>query len=130
MDSFRALLVAAFAAAVIPSTLALPTGGHSTAGGNEFSITQVRNSNFQRKDGLQAMLRVYAKYNVSLSPQLRTAVKMNAAHQNERRKGGDMAGSVSASPPRDYDYEFVTPIDIGTPPQTLNVVVDTGSADL
>lgn len=122
--------MAAFAAAVIPSTLALPTGGHSTAGGNEFSITQVRNSNFQRKDGLQAMLRVYAKYNVSLSPQLRTAVKMNAAHQNERRKGGDMAGSVSASPPRDYDYEFVTPIDIGTPPQTLNVVVDTGSADL
>lgn len=80
------------------------------------------------------MLHAYAKYNAPLSPQLQTAARLNAAglgEQKKRRAGaGDMAGSVSASPPRDYDIEFVTPVGIGTPPQTLSLVIDTGSADL
>lgn len=41
-----------------------------------------------------------------------------------------MTGTVEAYPPMDYDYEFVSPIQIGTPPQTLYLDFDTGSADL
>lgn len=131
MDSLRTLLVAALAATTVPSAYAFPASGTPVgARGGKFSVTQVRNKDFQRHDGLQAMLRAYAKYNATLSPELRVAAKMNAANKKRDGEDGYMAGSVAAFPPREYDYEFVTPVGIGTPPQELHLVVDTGSADL
>lgn len=134
MDSLRALLVAALAAtaAIAPCAHALPSEPRSAEGGaGTFTLAQVRNENFQGQDGLKALLRAYAKYNASLTPQLRMAVQMNPAVAAQGPvKRGSVTGSAAATPPRNYDYEFVTPIEIGTPAQKLNVVIDTGSADL
>jgi len=32
--------------------------------------------------------------------------------------------------PAPGDYEYIAPIQFGTPPQTLGINIDTGSADL
>ena len=42
----------------------------------------------------------------------------------------NMTGTVPATSPPRYDTEYVIPMQIGTPPETLNVNLDTGSADL
>jgi len=54
-----------------------PVGGNS-----HFSITQIRNPKYDGKkewqrNGLQAMIRAYEKYHVSLSPAIKTAMKLN-----------------------------------------------------
>ena len=54
-----------------------PVGGNS-----HFSITQIRNPKYDAKkewqrNGLQAMIRAYEKYHVSLSPAIKTAMKLN-----------------------------------------------------
>lgn len=47
------------------------------------------------------------------------------------RQGDASRGSVIASPvQRTYDSEYILPVQIGTPPQTLPMNLDTGSADL
>ncbi len=43
---------------------------------------------------------------------------------------GSTGGSVIASPPYGYDYEYVCPVQLGTPPQTVFLDLDTGSGDL
>lgn len=45
--------------------------------GGTFSIHQTRNPGFRGKSGLEAMIEVYKKYGVQLTPQLRKAVQVN-----------------------------------------------------
>lgn len=39
-------------------------------------------------------------------------------------------GTVSAFPPQDIDIQYVVPVQIGTPEQTVFLNLDTGSGDL
>lgn len=52
-----------------------------------FSIHQTRNANYRGKSGLEAMIDVYKKYGVELTPQLKKAVKINkhyaASHKSQ-----------------------------------------------
>lgn len=41
-----------------------------------------------------------------------------------------MWGTTTATPPGGYDYEYISPVKVGNPAQTVNMDIDTGSADL
>ncbi|MCJ1224999.1 Type I transmembrane sorting receptor [Toensbergia leucococca] len=68
------------------------------------------------RSGPNALAHAYAKFGGTVSPELATAA-------------GTDDGTVTASP-EEYDEEYLCPVNIGTPAQTLNLDFDTGSSDL
>lgn len=90
---------------------------------NHFSVTQVKNTKFT-KNGPLALAKVYKKYGVALPADLAATVD-KIKETNVRRAEGD-----ATTTPTDGDSEWLTPVSIGTPPQTLNLDFDTGSSDL
>lgn len=54
----------------------------------------------------------------------------HAQHQLIRTGTEGETGTAVARPTEGYDSEYVLPVDIGTPPQTIPLNLDTGSADL
>ncbi|EAA29810.3 hypothetical protein GE21DRAFT_4947 [Neurospora crassa] len=104
--------------------------------GRTFTIRQVKNPRLERRsttqrNGLSALLHAYAKYGVEPSPRIKRAMKLNPAfreYREELEKRGDITATVAAIPPPG-NYEYVSPVEIGTPPQTVWMNIDTGSAD-
>ncbi|KAK3382059.1 aspartic peptidase domain-containing protein [Lasiosphaeria ovina] len=107
------LVASGLASAVLPRIDSANTG---TA-----SLKQVRNPHFF-PHGPSALAKVYHKYGVPLSDDLRLAVAGGIPHKR-------VTGSGVASP-QQYDVEYLTPISVGTPPLVLNLNLDTGSSDL
>lgn len=66
-----------------------PRAGHTTETRDDsagtFTINQIRNPNFKGKSGLEAMIDVYEKYGVELTPQLKKAVQINTHFAASRR---------------------------------------------
>ncbi|KAK3399192.1 aspartic peptidase domain-containing protein [Sordaria brevicollis] len=104
--------------------------------GSTFTIRQVKNPHFEGKgrvqrNGLSALIHAYAKYGVEPTPKIKKAMKLNPAfreYQEQLQKRGDITATVAAIPPPG-NYEYVSPVEIGTPPQTVWMNIDTGSAD-
>ncbi|KAM7210183.1 Aspartic peptidase domain containing protein [Rhypophila decipiens] len=152
------LSAAILLSALVPSTLAslsIPTGAlhglqwkkpFSPSGGSRyypkrstqptsFSVNQIRNPEFDEnlhRNGLQALVHAYAKYGVELTPEIKKAVRMNPSVTgiSLQKRSGNMTGTTPAVPPHGFDWEFISPVQIGTPPQTVYLDLDTGSADL
>ncbi|ROV94431.1 hypothetical protein VSDG_05919 [Cytospora chrysosperma] len=97
---------------------------------SEFSVQQIRNENYRKKSGLMALLDAYAKYSIPLTHELKIAMKSQGLPSRRKRQTTGQTGTTSATPPGGYDYEFLCPVNIGTPPQTLTLNFDTGSSDL
>ncbi len=85
------------------------------------SLVQVRNPNFVFHGSL-AMAKIYRKYGKPLPPDLEAAV--SRFHAEHKRTTGH-----AVNKPRETDIEWLTPITVGTPPQQLNIDIDTGSSD-
>ncbi|KAI0454975.1 secreted aspartic proteinase precursor [Xylaria acuta] len=89
-----------------------------------FSVSQVANPNFQ-PHGPAQLARALVKYGAPLSDNLaRTVARLDADHIITRDKGSSNASPLS------YDHAYITAVEIGTPPQSLNLAIDSGSSDL
>lgn len=86
------------------------------------SLKQVRNPTFVRHGPIQ-LAKVYRKYGVPLPNDLKSAVAR--IRQTAKRSTGS-----AKTTPEESDVEYLTPVSIGTPAQTLNLDFDTGSSDL
>ncbi|CAM1505135.1 Fc.00g107720.m01.CDS01 [Cosmosporella sp. VM-42] len=106
---------------------------HVPKGKKKFTLTQVRNSEYQPLDGQSAILQAYAKYGTMLPPGMQEATTMDPALDHKSRfffSKSAKTGSVPAYPQPHSESEYVVPVRIGTPPQTIYLNLDTGSADL
>lgn len=100
----------------------------SDLNGATFNVTQVLNPGHVR-NGAQAYAKALARYGAPVSEDLKAAALKTATANGLARRQG-VTGSDTATPAGGYDAEYLAPVQIGTPPQTLNLDFDTGSADL
>ncbi|KAJ4296048.1 hypothetical protein N0V88_004750 [Collariella sp. IMI 366227] len=119
-------------------------------GGSRIKIPQIHNDKFrQHGKGPRARAKVYEKYEVKMPNDLQVVLAkvfaemgIKAPHGGAKDKGygghvigspytneTNDAGEVSAVPQL-FDVEYLAPVEIGTPPQTLMLNFDTGSSDL
>lgn len=140
--SFAAFLAATMAMVdvatafpTIPPRVPVPISGTA-------SLKQVRNTRYNKvraTQGPNQLARTYLKYGAAVPEDLSSAVsrirnKIMSELQGVRLpnlpiKDKRATGSAPATP-EEYDVEYLTPVQIGNPPQTLNLDFDTGSADL
>ncbi|KAI0173568.1 aspartic peptidase domain-containing protein [Hypoxylon sp. FL1284] len=92
--------------------------------GHSFTVHQVRNPKHV-KNGALALARAYRKFGAAMPESLTAAVNATYAAKAKRASTGS-----AKSTPEQYDSEYLTPVSVGTPAQTLNLDFDTGSADL
>ncbi|CRK14316.1 hypothetical protein BN1708_002594, partial [Verticillium longisporum] len=107
--------------------------------GSTFTLRQVENKDFAGQTGLDELVWAYIKYNAELPAKVREAIVIGK-HVNARFKGlvqrgttddkSASFGTVQAFPPRNVDIQYVVPVQIGSPPQTVFLNLDTGSGDL
>lgn len=143
--SFGAFLVATLA--MTEMAAAVPTGPRQhapvTSGRRGVaSLKQVRNSKFTsgHRHGALALEKVYLKFNTQLPDDLTSTVSRIRANLVDslaslgididiKDKKARSTGSAVTTP-EEYDVEYLTPVQIGSPAQTLNLDIDTGSSDL
>lgn len=144
---------AAFAASLlssIPLAAAVPLEPRRIQG-RSFKLSQVHNVHFkQHGKGPRALAQAYEKYDLELPDTLRLVLHkiLEDLGIDLRSRGLDYGsngpangtapfpnntapghGEVSATPQL-FDVEYLAPVQIGTPPQTLMLNFDTGSSDL
>ena len=110
----------------------------SVLGGNTLKIKQVYNKGFiSAHRGPRALAKAYNKFGVELSTDLldllneileELGLKPAAGAGTNETANADQ-GEVSAVPQL-FDSEYLAEVQIGTPPQTVNLDFDTGSSDL
>lgn len=116
---FHQLLAAsaAFAALSIATPLGTDFGSVDT---QETTITRQGTGRKYLRNGIKAMAKTYRKFGMPVPENIKVA---EAAAQS------NPTGTVSAEPEM-YDQEYLSPVEIGTPAQTLMLDFDTGSSDL
>ncbi|KAI1170107.1 secreted aspartic proteinase precursor [Nemania sp. FL0916] len=108
----------ALVSALVGAVSAVPAPAPQPAG--RFTVHQERNVNFKRHGPAQ-VAKTYLKYGKPVPAELAAALGMTNSKRSE--------GSVTTYP-QEYDSEWLTPVQIGTPAQTLMLDFDTGSSDL
>ncbi|KAI1747281.1 secreted aspartic proteinase precursor [Xylaria castorea] len=89
-----------------------------------FSVSQVVNPYF-KPHGPAQLARALIKYGAPISDSLaRTIADLDADRIITREKGSSNATPLS------YDHAYISAVEIGTPPQSLNLAIDSGSSDL
>ncbi|POR32812.1 Endothiapepsin [Tolypocladium paradoxum] len=138
--TLAAFALACLAQGAVPAPRADSSG--SADGGKTFSLSQIQNGLFQGHDAPVAFLKAHIKYAQALPPQLSRAIELNLDLKSKflaltlqqawltRTADGPQKGTVKASAARNYDSEYVVPVQIGTPGQTIPMSLDTGSSDL
>ena len=116
MQTFGRFLVSLVAA----SSLAAGAPKESFPSKNgKFSITAKHNVNFER-NGPLALAKAYNKLDKPVPQDIADAV----TRIQQKRETGSVTNT-----PNKHDQAYLAPVQIGTPPQTLNLIFDTGSGD-
>ncbi|KAI0473847.1 eukaryotic aspartyl protease [Xylariaceae sp. FL0804] len=116
----------------------------STLGGMTFRVPQVRNQrvmNMTKGRGQMALARAYSKYGGELSADLLSYIEKILEELgllgSSSSSGTNKMNMTTTSPkgevaarPQMFDSEYLCPVQIGTPQQTLMLDFDTGSSDL
>ncbi|KAG6162655.1 hypothetical protein E4U51_006250 [Claviceps purpurea] len=121
MPSFSSLLVSLVAASSLAA--AAPAAAGSSPKSGAFSLPVVHNSN-AKLHGAASLAKTYRKFGKPVLADVAAALRRQQQGNVERS-----TGSVKAVP-TENDVEYLTPVQIGTPPQTLTFTFDTGSSDL
>ncbi|KAG5982044.1 hypothetical protein E4U55_002392 [Claviceps digitariae] len=101
-------------------------------GGKQFTLNQIANSNFSGRDGAMAFMRAHLKYAQKLPDSVMKAVNVNPQLHSKfaaLSQGGVQRGTAQTRPTHGTDSEFAVVVGIGTPPQSIPLNLDTGSAD-
>ncbi|KAI0190507.1 secreted aspartic proteinase precursor [Xylaria flabelliformis] len=117
--------VVALTAALAGLAAATPIKGKiGTTKNGSFTVNQVANPSF-KPHGAYQLAKAYNKYGIPMPEGLaKTVAKYNAAKKAKRDSGS------AKTTPEQYDIQYLTPVQIGTPAQTLNLDFDSGSSDL
>lgn len=114
---FHQLLAASAAFAAF--SIAIPVGTDSgSVGTEETTVTREDTGRRYLRHGPKAMAKAFRKFGVAVPDNVKAAVA-----------AAPSSGTVSADPEM-YDQEYLSPVQIGTPAQTLMLDFDTGSSDL
>ena len=126
--SLVALLAVAGLGVALPPKIGTTTGFNLESG--RASIKQVRNPKFSHFSGPLSTYKTYLKYGAKVPEELVKAVHALAAEEEaaKAKRATGTAAAVPVDPAR--DIAWITPVTIGTPPQTLYLDFDTGSSDL
>ncbi|KAG5919819.1 hypothetical protein E4U42_006419 [Claviceps africana] len=116
MQTFGSFLVTLVAASSLAAAAPAPGNG----GG--FSVPVVLTTH-GKPNGPAALAKIHMKYTKSIPKDVAAALQ----HQHAQNRG--TMGSAKNWPLL-YDQLYLAPVQIGTPPQTLNLNFDTGSSDL
>ncbi|KAK7745518.1 hypothetical protein SLS53_003018 [Cytospora paraplurivora] len=147
--SFGGFLAATLATAgmvsafpTIPPRVPVPVDAIAAASGSA-SLKQVRNNQYngKSKHGTIALEKAYLKFNVMIPEDVSSAVsRIRSELLADLGHLADLAGigrskykrsnGSAITTPQEYDVEYLTPVQIGTPAQTLMLDFDTGSSDL
>ncbi|GAP88009.2 putative secreted aspartic proteinase precursor [Rosellinia necatrix] len=116
--------VVALTAALAGLAAATPIRTKIGTKNGSFTVNQVANPSFKPHGAFQ-LAKAYNKYGIPMPQGLaKTVAKYNAAKKAKRDSGS------AVTTPEQYDIQYLTPVDIGTPAQTLNLDFDSGSSDL
>ncbi|ORY58913.1 aspartic-type endopeptidase-like protein [Pseudomassariella vexata] len=115
------LVGAGVGTAVPPRARIGTTDLNHNAGAGKVSIKQVARGK-KIFNGALSVKETYLKFGIPVPEYLEQAVQNFAVDRRD-------TGSVSANPIDEYDDAYVSPVSIGTPPQTLDLDFDTGSSD-
>lgn len=99
--------------------VARPTGG--------FTVHQVPSNSKIQRIGASERLKTLQKFGAVVPDHVKVAA--TAAKKKASAADAQQSGAV-ATTPEVYDQEYLCPVSIGTPAQTLNLNFDTGSSDL
>lgn len=132
--SLAVILLAALAEGAVmgawnSSTEASPGSQVSESVDNQFTLTQIKNEGFTGRDGPMSFMRAHMKYAQKLPESVLEAFNSSSELLMKYAALSQM-GSVAANPTQGADSEYAVILQIGTPPQTIPMNLDTGSADL
>ncbi|KAJ3499295.1 hypothetical protein NLG97_g443 [Lecanicillium saksenae] len=105
------------------SSLALEVAAHAAKVGETASIKAVYRHNDIHLG--RHMARAYQKFGIPVPEDVLAATKFETDDSSIKKTHG-----IVASRPDEFDTEYLSLVDIGTPPQRVNLLFDSGSSDL